>query len=99
MKGSVWVVAIITFVAAILTFSRGYNTVLRYFERPTPQGLVTILLLLALLLFLLGVMGFIIYAVDRRAGNVRHKIYLFERLLGFDKDAVLPSADRQEEKK
>jgi preprotein translocase subunit Sss1 len=94
VKGSVWIVAIATFVAAILTFSRGYGEVLRYFDRPTPQGLVTIILLLALLVFLIGVMGFIMYAVDRRVGNVKNKVHLFERLLGHNKDAVLPDSEQ-----
>lgn len=108
MKGSTWIFAIITFGAAIVTFSRGYNEVVRYLERPTPEGLLNIVLLLGLLVFLLAVMGFIMYAVDRRVGNVKNKVFLFERLLGYQKDAVLPGslrenathgASQQEEKK
>ncbi len=107
MKGSTWVFAIITFGAAIVTFSRGYNEVVRYLERPTPEGLLSIVLLLGLLVFLLAVMGFIMYAVDRRVGNVKNKVFVFERLLGYSKDAVLPGslkdaaarASPQEEKK
>lgn len=108
MKGSIWIFAIITFGAAIVTFSRGYNEVVRYLERPTPEGLLNIVLLLGLLVFLLAVMGFIMYAVDRRVGNVKNKVFLFERLLGYQKDAVLPGslrenathgASQQEEKK
>ena len=108
MKGSTWVFAIVTFGAAIVTFSRGYNEVVRYLERPTPEGLLSIVVLLGLLVFLLAVMGFIMYAVDRRVGNVKNKVFLFERLLGYQKDAVLPGsrpeeaalgASQQEEKK
>lgn len=96
MKGSTWVFAIITFGAAIVTFSRGYNEVVRYLERPTPEGLAMIVLLLGLLVFLLGVMGFIMYAVDRRVGNVKNKVFLFERLLGYQKDALLPGSLRED---
>ena len=96
MKGSTWLFAIVTFGAAIVTFSRGYNEVVRYLERPTPEGLATIVLLLGLLVFLLAVMGFIMYAVDRRVGNVRNKVFLFERLLGYQKDAVLPGSLRED---
>ena len=92
MKGSTWVFAVLTFGAAIVTFSRGYGEVVRYLERPTPEGLLSIVLLLGLLVFLLGVMGFIMYAVDRRVGNVKNKVFLFERLLGHSKDAVLPGS-------
>jgi hypothetical protein len=102
MKGSTWVFAIVTFGAAILTFSRVYGEVVRYLTRPTPEGLVTIIGFSVLLLFLLGVMAFIIYAVDRRAGNVKNKVHVFERLLGFDKNAELPGQSHQpyqEEKK
>ena len=98
MKGSTWVFAIITFGAAIVTFSRGYNEVVRYLERPTPEGLGMIVLLLGLLVFLLAVMGFIMYAVDRRVGNVKNKVFLFERLLGYQKDAVLPGSQQEEKK-
>lgn len=108
MKGSTWVFALLTFGAAIVTFSRGYGEVVRYLERPTPAGLLNIVLLLGLLVFLLAVMGFIMYAVDRRVGNVKNKVFLFERLLGFERDAPLPGslldkpalgASQQEEKK
>ena len=108
MKGSTWVFALLTFGAAIVTFSRGYGEVVRYLERPTSGGLLSIVLLLGLLVFLLAVMGFIMYAVDRRVGNVKNKVFLFERLLGYQKDAVLPGslhekpalgALQQEEKK
>jgi preprotein translocase subunit Sss1 len=99
MKGSTWIFALVTFAATILTFSRGYAEVVRYLARPTPAGLGLIALLLVMLIFLLGVMGFIMYAVDRRAGNVKMKVNLFERLLGFEKDATLPGPSQQEEKK
>jgi TRAP-type C4-dicarboxylate transport system permease small subunit len=100
MKGSTWVFAIVTFLAAIVAFSRGYAEVVTYLGRPTPEGLVGIVFFLVVLVFLLAVLGFIMYAVDRRAGNVKNKVYLFERLLGFRKDAVLPeNADRQQEEK
>jgi TRAP-type C4-dicarboxylate transport system permease small subunit len=100
MKGSTWVFAIVTFLAAIVAFSRGYAEVVAYLGRPTPEGLLSIVFFLVVLVFLLAVLGFIMYAVDRRAGNVRNKVYLFERLLGFDKDAVLPGhQDRQQEEK
>jgi hypothetical protein len=98
MKGSTWIFAIVTFVAAILTFSRVYGEVVRYLGAPTPEGLVTILAFGVLLIVLLGVMAFIIYAVDRRVGNVKNKVFLFERLLGYDKDAVLPSKQQEEKK-
>ena len=96
MKGSTWVFALLTFGAAIVTFSRGYGEVVRYLERPTPEGLLNIVLLLGLLVFLLAVMGFIMYAVDRRVGNVKNKVFLFERLLGYQKDAVLPGSLRED---
>ncbi len=99
MKGSTWIFALVTFAATILTFSRGYAEVVRYLGRPTPEGLGLIALLLVMLIFLLGVMGFIMYTVDRRAGNVKMKVNLFERLLGFEKDAILPGQSQQEEKK
>ncbi|NJK44711.1 MAG: hypothetical protein HC933_10880 [Pleurocapsa sp. SU_196_0] len=51
MKGSTWIFAIVTFGAAILTFSRVYGEVVRYLTRPTPEGLVTIIGFSVLLLF------------------------------------------------
>ncbi len=83
------------FVAAILTFSRAYNLLLRYFERPTGGGLATLALLVALLLLELGVLGFIMYATDRRLGNVKVKNALFERLLGHPPDEKLPAKGKR----
>ncbi len=95
MKGSTWLVTLVTFVAGILVFSSGYGETVRYLERPTWTGLAMIGFWLVVLLFLVATLGFIMYAVDRKAGNVRVKIALFERLLGYDKDAVLPESREQ----
>jgi Na+/melibiose symporter-like transporter len=97
MKGSTWLVTITTFVAGIVVFSSGYGETVRYLERPTWQGLAMIGFWLVLLLFLVATLGFIMYAVDRKAGNVRVKIATFERLLGYPKDAVLPEARENKE--
>jgi Na+/melibiose symporter-like transporter len=98
MKGSTWLVTITTFVAGIVVFSSGYGETVRYLERPTWQGLAMIGFWLVLLLFLVATLGFIMYAVDRKAGNVRVKIATFERLLGYPKDALLPeSKDNKKE--
>jgi hypothetical protein len=95
MKGSLWIIVIASFIGGIVTFSNGYNAVLRYLEAPTWLGLGMIAFWLVSLLFLIGVMGLIMYATDRRAGNVKVKIYLFERLLGYDRNAELPERKEQ----
>ncbi len=92
MKGSTWLFTLASFVGGILVFSSGYNQVLRYLEQPTWTGLAMIAFWLTLLLFFVATLGFIMYAVDRKAGNVRVKIALFERLLGYSKEAVLPES-------
>ncbi len=92
MKGSTWLFTIATFVGGILVFSSGYAQVLQYLNTPTWAGLAMIAFWLALLVFFVVTLGFIMYAVDRRAGNVKVKIGLFERLLGQDKDAKLPES-------
>jgi preprotein translocase subunit Sss1 len=95
MKGSLWIIAIASFIGGIVTFSNGYGAVVRYLETPTWLGLLMIAFWLVLLLFLIGVMGFIMYVTDRKVGNVKVKIHLFERLLGFDKNAELPQKKEQ----
>ncbi len=92
MKGSTWIFTIASFIGGILVFSSGYNQVLRYLDQPTWTGLAMIAFWLALLLFFVVTLGFIMYAVDRKAGNVRVKITMFERLLGHTKDAPLPES-------
>ena len=92
MKGSTWIFTIATFVGGILVFSSGYAEVLRYLNSPTWMGLAMIAFWLALLIFFVVTLGFIMYAVDRKAGNVKVKIAFFERLLGYDKDATLPES-------
>lgn len=92
MKGSTWLFTIATFVGGIMVFSSGYGEVVRYLEQPTWTGLAMIAFWLVLLIFFVVTLGFIMYAVDRRVGNVKVKIGLFERLLGFTKDAILPEA-------
>ncbi len=95
MKGSLWIIAITSFIGGIVAFSNGYNAVLRYLESPTWLGLSMIAFWLVLLLFLIGLMGFIMYVTDRKVGNVKVKIHLFERLLGYDKNAELPERKEQ----
>ncbi len=92
MKGSTWLVTLVTFVAGIVVFSSGYAEVVRYLERPTWVGLALIAFWFVLLIFLVVSLGFIMYAVDRKAGNVKVKISVFEKLLGYKADAVLPEA-------
>ena len=99
MKGSTWLVTLVTFVAGILVFSSGYGETVRYLERPTWMGLFMIGFWLLVLLFLVATLGFIMYAVDRKAGNVRVKIATFERLLGYDKDAILPESPEKQTNK
>ena len=90
MKGSMWLLSIITFIAAISVFSRGYGALMEFFKLPTTAGLFSVMFYLVILLFLLSVIGFIMYTTERKNGNVKVKNHLFERLLGYDKDAVLP---------
>jgi hypothetical protein len=101
MKGSMWIFTIITFVAAISVFSRGYAALMEFFKLPTTAGLVSVMVYLLILMFLLAVMGFIMYATERKNGNVKVKNHLFERLLGYDKDSMLPTktADHKETSK
>jgi preprotein translocase subunit Sss1 len=92
MKGSLWLVTFVVFGVAIAMFSRGYRTVLDFFNVPTLQGLLGITGYLALVIFLLGILGFIMYATERQAGNVKVKNHLFEKILGHTPDAVLPGS-------
>lgn len=80
------------FVAAILVFSRAYNLVIEYFTSPTLSGLVTLLTLALALFAVLAALGFIMYATERRLGNVKVKNALFERLLGHSPEAQLGNA-------
>jgi hypothetical protein len=82
MKGSVWLLAIAVFVAAIVVFSNGYQSVVRFFALPTPEGLLAIMGYLMLFLLVMTVLAFIMYASERQNGNVKVKNALFERLLG-----------------
>ncbi len=96
MKGSLWLVTFVVFGVAIAMFSRGYRTVLDFFNFPTLQGLLGITGYLALVIFLLGILGFIMYATERQAGNVKVKNHLFEKILGHTPDAVLPGSTGQQ---
>ena len=99
MKGSMWLFTGITFFAAISVFSRGYAALMEFFKLPTTAGLFSVMLYLVILLFLLSVMGFIMYATERKNGNVKLKNQLFERLLGYDKEAVLPTPKASQDQK
>lgn len=99
MKGSMWLFTGITFFAAISVFSRGYAALMEFFKLPTTAGLFSVMLYLVILLFLLSVMGFIMYATERKNGNVKLKNQLFERLLGYDKEAVLPTPKAPQDQK
>ena len=99
MKGSMWLFTGITFFAAISVFSRGYGALMEFFKLPTTAGLFSVMLYLVILLFLLSVMGFIMYATERKNGNVKLKNQLFERLLGYDKEAVLPTPKASQDQK
>jgi hypothetical protein len=92
MKGSLWVVFIAVFVVAIAVFSRGYGTVLRFFDAPTLEGLLSIVAYLSVVILLLGILALIMYATERQAGNVKVKNLLFEKILGQTPDAVLPGS-------
>ena len=96
MKGSLWLVTFVVFGVAIAMFSRGYRTVLDFFNVPTLQGLLGITGYLALVIFLLGILGFIMYATERQAGNVKVKNHLFEKILGHTPDAILPGSIAQQ---
>jgi hypothetical protein len=91
MKGSLWVITLIVFGFAIAMFSRGYRTVLDFFNFPTLEGLFGILFYLAIVIFLLGILALIMYGTERQAGNVKVKNHLFEKILGHAPDAVLPT--------
>ena len=91
MRPSVLIATIPVFVGAVVMFSRVYNTFLGYIDRPTPLGLLSLFLYTLALLATLTLLGFIMYATERRLGNVKVKNALFERLLGYPKDAELPS--------
>ena len=99
MKGSMLLFTGITFFAAISVFSRGYGALMEFFKLPTTAGLFSVMLYLVILLFLLSVMGFIMYATERKNGNVKLKNQLFERLLGYDKEAVLPTPKASQDQK
>jgi hypothetical protein len=92
MKGSLWVAFIGVFVVAIAVFSRGYGTVLRFFDAPTLEGLGSIVAYLGLVILLLGILALIMYATERQAGNVKVKNLLFEKILGHAPDAALPGS-------
>ncbi len=91
MKGTTWVITVALFIAAMLVFSNGYSTVMTYFATPTLAGLFSIMGHLIALLTLIAMLGFIMYATERKAGNVKVKNHLFERLLGYPPDAPLPN--------
>jgi preprotein translocase subunit Sss1 len=95
MKGSLWLITFIVFGIAIAMFSRGYATVLRFFDAPTLEGLLGITGYLALVIFLLGILAFIMYATERQAGNVKVKNLLFEKILGHAPNAALPGSSQQ----
>jgi hypothetical protein len=99
MKGSMWLFTGITFFAAISVFSRGYAALMEFFKLPTSTGLFSVMFYLVILLFLLSVMGFIMYGTERKNGNVKVKNHLFERLLGYDKEAVLPTSKASKDQK
>ena len=69
---------------------------LDFFNFPTLQGLLGITGYLALVIFLLGILAFIMYATERQAGNVKVKNLLFEKILGHAPDAVLPGTMAQQ---
>ena len=92
MKGSLWVITFIVFGFAIAMFSRGYRTVLDFFNFPTLEGLLGILLYLGIVIFLLGILALIMYGTERQAGNVKVKNHLFEKILGHAPNAVLPGS-------
>jgi hypothetical protein len=89
MKGTLWLASIVLFVASVMVFSSGYATLMAYFGTPTTSGLFSIMGHLMVLLALIGMLGFIMYATERKAGNVKVKNLLFERLLGYAPDAPL----------
>lgn len=97
MKGTLWLVSAVLFVVSVVVFSSGYATLMAYFATPTTSGLVSIMGHLMVLIGLIGMLGFIMYATERRAGNVKVKNHLFERLLGHAPDAPLPSKPEQRE--
>ena len=96
MKGSLWLITLVVFGIAIAMFSRGYATVLRFFDAPTLEGLLGITGYLALVIFLLGILAFIMYATERQAGNVKVKNHLFEKILGHTPAAILPASIAQQ---
>jgi hypothetical protein len=97
MKGTLWLVSIVLFIVSVMVFSSGYATLMAYFGAPTTSGLVSIMGHLMVLLALIGMLGFIMYATERKAGNVKLKNHLFERLLGYAPDAPLPNQAEQRE--
>jgi hypothetical protein len=96
MKGSLWLITFVVFGIAIAFFSRGYATVLKFFDFPTLEGLISIIGYLAIVIFLLGILALIMYATERQAGNVKVKNFLFEKILGHTPDAVLPGSMAQQ---
>jgi hypothetical protein len=95
VKGSLWLITFVVFGVAIAMFSRGYRTVLDFFNFPTFQGLLGITGYLAIVIFLLGILALIMYATERQAGNVKVKNFLFEKILGHSPDTVLPGSPVQ----
>lgn len=88
------IVALAFFTLAIIAFSNAYNSVLRFFEHPTEAGLLRVVTYTIALLGTLTVLGLIMYATERRLGNLKVKNAFFERLLGYAPDAPLPGETR-----
>ncbi len=93
MRPSLLIASVAVFVGAIFAFSRAYNTLLAFFKQPSLAGLLEIALFVALLFLSIAALGFIMYATDRRKGNIKVKSPFFERLLGYRPDAELPTRD------
>lgn len=85
------ILALAAFAVAIVVFSNAYNSVLRFFEQPTELGLIRVVAYVLALIAVLAVLGLIMYATERRLGNVKVKNAFFERLLGYPPDSQLPS--------
>jgi uncharacterized membrane protein len=87
MKASVMILTLVLFILAILVFSSGYGTLMKFFGAPSLELLLGFAAWFALELLILSAIGFIMYAADRRAGNVKVKNALFDRLLRIPNDA------------
>jgi len=57
---------------------------------PTPGGGGTVAILGLVVLGAMLALGFILYEVDRAAGRVRHRIWLYERVLAWRGEARRP---------